>query len=51
MLGISTAIKTPLKVAFYDCFAGPLAPLTKGHVLTIITGQNKYYFWLVQVED
>ena len=28
-LGISTAIKTPLKVAFYDCFDGPLVPLTK----------------------
>ena len=27
VLSISTAIKTALKVALYDCFDGPLAPL------------------------
>ena len=27
VLGISTAIKTALKVALYDCFDGPLPPL------------------------
>ena len=30
VLGISTAIKTALKVAFYDFFDGPCAPLTQG---------------------
>ena len=32
VLGISTAIKTALKVALYDCFDSPLAPLTKAKV-------------------
>ena len=33
VLGISAAIKTALKVAFYDFFDGTPAPLTKGQAL------------------
>ena len=40
VLGISTAIKTALKVALYDFFDGPLAPLN-GHFMTNMDHYNR----------
>ena len=52
VLGIFTAIKTAWKVAFYDLFDGPPAPLTQGQafpsfVYRIILGPPKKFLHLV----
>ena len=40
VLGISTAIKTALKVALYDFFDGPLAPLN-GQIMEKVNHHNR----------